>query len=72
MSPSHRPDFRGSTRLDLSISSNLLIPEGTFAGQRLAVEFHLPIVQHLEGIQLKNRWRLMLGWQYAFFSTNSH
>ena len=72
MSPSHRPDFRGSTRLDLSISSNLLIPEGTFAGQRLAVEFHLPIVQHLEGIQLKNRWRLMLGWQYAFFSANSH
>ncbi len=71
-SPSHRPDFRGSTRLDLLISSNLLIPKGTFAGQRLAVEFHLPIVQYFEGIQLKNRWQITLGWQYAFFRANSH
>ena len=67
MSPSHRPDFRGGTRLDIAISSNLMMPAGNpLAGQRIAVEFTLPIYQNLTGTQLKNRWRLTFGWQYAF------
>ena len=66
MSPSHRPDFRGGQRFDLAISSNLMVPTGTFAGQRLAVEFQLPLYQNLTGTQLKTTWRLVLGWQYAF------
>ena len=67
MSPSHRPDFRGGTRLDIAISSNLLIRTGNpLAGQRFAVEFIRPIYQNLTGTQLKTTWRLILGWQYAF------
>ena len=66
MSPSHRPDWRGGQRLDISISSNLIVPTGTFAGQRLAVEFQMPLYQNLTGTQLKTTWRLILGWQYAF------
>ena len=67
MSPSHRPDFHGGTRLDFAVSSNLMMPAGNpLAGQRIAVEFTLPIYQNLTGTQLKNRWRLILGWQYAF------
>ena len=66
MSPSHRPDWRGGQRLDLAISSNLMVPTGTFAGQRLAVEFQMPLYQNLTGTQLKTTWRLVLGWQYAF------
>lgn len=67
MSPSHRPDFRGGTLLDVAVSSNLIIPSGNpLAGQRLAIEFQMPIYQNLTGTQLKNRWRLILGWQYAF------
>ncbi|RKU15563.1 hypothetical protein C6503_13735 [Candidatus Poribacteria bacterium] len=66
MSPSHRPDWRGGQRLDFAISSNLMVPTGTFAGQRLAVEFQMPLYQNLTGTQLKTRWRLILGWQYAF------
>ncbi len=67
MSPSHRPDFRGGTRLDVAISSNLMVPAGkSLAGQRIAVEFTLPIYQNLTGTQLKNVWSLTLGWQYAF------
>ena len=66
MSPSHRPDFRGGTRLDIAISSNLLVPNGNpLAGQRLAVAFMLPMYQDLTGTQLKTTWRLILGWQYA-------
>ena len=67
MSPSHRPDFRGGTRLDFAVSSNLMMPAGNLlAGHRIAVEFTLPIYQNLTGTQLKNVWRLTLGWQYAF------
>ena len=67
MSPSHRPDFRGGTEIDVAVSSNLMIPTGNpLVGQRLAIEFTLPVYQNLTGTQLKNTWRLMLGWQYAF------
>ena len=65
-SPSHRPDFQGFNRLDIAISSNLIVPTGTLAGQRLAIEFMLPVYQNLTGTQLKNTWKLVLGWQYAF------
>lgn len=67
MSPSHHPDFRGGTWLDLAVSSNLIVPSGKpLAGQRLAIEFQMPIYQNLTGTQLKNRWRLTLGLQCAF------
>ena len=61
-------DMQGlQTRLDFAISSNLIVPSrNPLAGQRLAVEFQMPIYQNLTGTQLKNRWRLLLGWQYAF------
>ena len=65
-SPSHRPDFQGFNRLDVAISSNLIVPTGALTGQRLAIEFMLPVYQNLTGTQLKNTWKLVLGWQYAF------
>lgn len=67
MSPSHRPDFRGGTRLDVAISSNLMVPAGIpLAGHRIAVEFTIPAYQNLTGTQLQNAWDFTLGWQYAF------
>ncbi|MCY3740447.1 MAG: transporter [Candidatus Poribacteria bacterium] len=66
MSPSHRSDFRGHTRLDFAVSCNLTVPTGTFAGQRFAIEMQMPLYQNLNGIQLKSKWLLTLGWQYAF------
>lgn len=65
-SPSHRPDFQGANRLDVAFSSNLIVPTGALAGQRLAVELAFPVYQNLTGTQLKNTWKLILGWQYAF------
>lgn len=65
-SPSHRSDFQGFNRLDIAISSNLIVPTGTLVGQCLAIEFMLPVYQNLTGTQLKNTWKLVLGWQYAF------
>lgn len=66
MSPSHRSDFRGGNGLDLLVSSNLIVPTGTLAGQRLAMELLFPLYQHLNGTQLRNRWQLTVGWQYAY------
>ena len=66
MSPSHRPDFQGFNRLDFAISSNVIVPIGALIGQLLAIEFTLPIYQNLTRTQLKNSWKLALGWQYAF------
>ena len=66
MSPSHRSDFRGHTRLAFAVSCNLTVPTGTFAGQRFAIEMQMPVYQNLNGIQLKSKWLLTLGWQYAF------
>lgn len=66
MSPSHRSDFRGANRLDVAFSSDLIMPTGALAGHRLAVEFIVPLYQHLTGTQLKQTWRIILGWQYAF------
>ncbi len=65
-SPSHRSDFQGFNRLEFAISSNLIVPTGALAGQRLAIEFLLPVYQNLTGTQLRNTWKLVLGWQYAF------
>lgn len=65
-SPSHRPDFQGFKLLDVAISSNLMVPTGSLARQRLAIEFMVPVYQYLTGTQLKNTWKLVLGWQYVF------
>ena len=65
LSPSHRSDFRSGTTVAIAFSSNLMVATGSLAGHRLAVEWMLPVYQNLSGIQLKNRWRLLLGWQYA-------
>jgi hypothetical protein len=67
MSPIHRLDFRGGTRLDIAISSNLMVSDGKpLAGQRIAVEFTMPVYHNLTGTQLKKAWGLTFGWQYAF------
>lgn len=62
----HRPDFRGGTEVDISISSNIIVPTGALTGQRLAMEFVLPLYQDLNGTQLRNEWQFTVGWQYAF------
>ena len=66
MSPTHRPDFRGNTRLNFAVSSNLIIPMGTLTGQRFAIEFQMPLYQNLTGTQFKTTWQLTTSWQYNF------
>jgi len=66
--PTADPNLRGGNRLDMLFGVNFYVPEGPplIKGQKLAVEFGLPIYQDLDGPQLETDWVLTLGWQYAF------
>ena len=65
-SPTHRPDLRAGTRVDVTVGCNAMVPNGVLAGQRIAVELRMPVYQNLAGPQLKTDWGVVLGWQYAF------
>jgi len=66
--PTADPNLRGGNRLDALGGLNFYVPEGPkfIKGQRLAVEFGLPLYQDLDGPQLETDWILWLGWQYAW------
>lgn len=66
MVPTADPHRRGGKRLDLSCGANFYGREGWLKGQRLAVEFGMPIYQSLDGPQLETDWLLTVGWQYAW------
>ena len=60
------PKRQGGERLDLGFSLNLLATRHALQGQRLALEYLVPIWQDLNGPQLKVESSLTLAWQYAF------
>lgn len=62
--PTARTDLRGGERIDALVGMNVVIPE--LDNQRLAVEFGLPIYQHLDGPQLETDYRITVGWQWTF------
>lgn len=65
-SPAHNTLTQAGWRVDLPIGVNFVMPEGQFEGQRLGVEFLLPIHQDLDGPQLKHNWSIVAGWSMAF------
>ncbi len=64
--PTARTDLRGGKRVDLLAGMNWLWHEGPLADHRLALEFGMPVYQHLDGPQLEVDYRTTIGWQYAF------
>lgn len=66
MVPTARTDLRSGERADLGVSINFLQPHGMFKNHRLAVEFLMPIYQHLTGPQPEADYAYTLGWQAAF------
>jgi hypothetical protein len=66
MVPTADPHLRGGTRVDALVGANLYVRSGPLKGQRLAVEFGLPLYQKLDGPQLETDYGLIVGWQYAF------
>ena len=60
------PDRQGGERIDLGFGINLAGQEGVLRGQRLALEFRVPVYQSLNGPQMETDWTVTLGWQFAF------
>ena len=69
MSPTMDPNLQGGTRANLAAGVNFMVPDrlgSILDGQRLAVEFQMPIYQNLDGPQMALGWTIVAGWQYAF------
>lgn len=66
MVPTADPELRGGQRLDLLFGADWAPHAGAAAGQRLALEFGLPVYQDLDGPQLATDWVATIGWQAAF------
>jgi len=72
MVPTANPRLRQGRRVDVFGGINFEIPSGTLDGNRLAIEFGLPVFHDLDGPQLENDWTLVAGWQYAFQLFGEH
>lgn len=60
------PDNYGGDWVNLGLGLNLVGRHGAVAGHRLALEYELPLLQDVNGIQMEMRGMLTLGYQYAF------
>ncbi len=60
------PENYGGKRVDVLLGVNTLVTGGVLKGNRFAVEYALPVMQDLNGIQLETTSTLIVGWQLAF------
>ncbi len=65
MIPTANPVNFGGKQLDVAFGVNLLKTKGFLKNQRIAVEVGMPVYQHLDGPQLRQRFFVTAGWQWA-------
>ena len=66
MSPSMDSRNKGHQKLNLGFGINLINHHITLQNHRLALELNVPIFQRYRGIQMKETFKLTIGWQYGF------
>jgi hypothetical protein len=66
MVPTADPNLRGGRRIDALLGTNIFALSGPLAGNRLALEFGVPVYQSLNGPQLKTEWYMSLTWNWTF------
>lgn len=59
-------DSQGGKRIDLLFGINLYAPKGILKGQRLAIDFGIPVMESLDGPRLETDWYFTTGWQASF------
>jgi hypothetical protein len=64
INPSRDPYKQGSNRLEVGPGMNVLLP--VFGGQRLAIEWLVPVYQTVSGPQLEHDWTLTAGFQWLY------
>ena len=66
MSPNSDAVNMGGEQVNGFAGLNFYIPNGTFEGVRLGLEYGLPWFQDLHGIQMENQSFLTLGLKYGW------
>lgn len=56
----------GGQKTSLYLGVNLFKPSGFLNGNRILIEYGMPVYQNLNGIQMTTRGVLLAGWQYHF------
>ncbi len=64
--PTADPDQQGGQRADVIFGLNFIVPDGLFAGHRLALEGGLPVYQDLDGPQMEVDHFFTISWQKTF------
>src|SRR5439155_22913506 len=63
--PTKDPSAQGGRRVDVLPGINFYVPRGFFKGNRLAIEFGVPVYQSLNGPQLATDWLIRIGYQWV-------
>ena len=66
MSPSMDSFNQGHQKLNLGLGINLINHNNFLKNHRLGIEGIIPLFQKYEGLQMKETFRLTIGWQYGF------
>ena len=66
MSPAMDSYNKGHQKLNLGFGMNLINHNKFLKNHRLGVEGIFPVFQRVKGLQMKETFRLTLGWQYGF------
>ena len=64
--PTKDPTLQGGKRLNASLGATVHPPNGAFSGQQFLIQGDLPVLQSLDGPQLKRSYMLHLAWQWGF------
>ena len=66
MVPTADPELLAGERWELLIGANLFALGGILEGNRVALEWAIPLYQNLEGPQLETGGRLSVAWEWTF------
>ena len=66
MSPAMDSRNKGHQKLNLGFGINLINHNATLKNHRVGLEGTFPIYQKYRGIQMKETFKVTIGWQYGF------
>lgn len=66
LTPASNISVYDSQRLDLLLGSNFIVPKGALKGNRIGLEFGMPIYERIDGPLLETDYVINLGWQKTF------
>ena len=66
LGPMDQPGSYGGRYGDIAVGVSAVIPRGAFAGNRLSVEWRVPVADDVNGYQLSRTGTLSVTWEFAF------